>query len=218
MSVDDPRSGRRPDQATVEALEAFAGQAAFSIENFRLIARIQHEAEATRRERDRLAQLHLVASEIQRAADVPARLQVVADGIHQAGWGKVFITLRDERLEPTALIQAGYSPEEALSLEVEPGKVWRAWIGDLAFHELKLARAINCATTALGAPARLRRRATVPGGRPRRVSPEDTPSDAVVQDPKRIIALSDARAVDGRVPPRLRCNPSSYRVTGCGGD
>ncbi|MCC6800289.1 MAG: GAF domain-containing protein, partial [Anaerolineae bacterium] len=211
MSVDDPRSGRRPDQATVEALEAFAGQAAFSIENFRLIARIQHEAEATRRERDRLAQLHLVASEIQRAADVPARLQVVADGIHQAGWGKVFITLRDERLEPTALIQAGYSPEEAPGLEIEPGKVWRAWIGDLAFHELKL-----------GAGYYLRYdqpwvRQHVYGGQPPVPAevgpgewhPEDTLYLTLVgQDQKRIIGIIGMREpVDGRVPTTSSLQP-----------
>ena len=140
ISVDEPRSGRRPDQGTVEALEIFASQAAFSIENYRLIERIRQEAEATRRERDRLAQLHLVTSEIQSATDVPARLQVVADGIHEAGWGHVIITLRDERLEPTALIQSGYDTDTAMALsdEVVPGKVWRAWINDLAFHELKL--------------------------------------------------------------------------------
>ncbi|MBI5957389.1 MAG: GAF domain-containing protein, partial [Chloroflexi bacterium] len=140
ISVDEPQSGRRPDLIAVEALEIFANQAAFSIENYRLIERIQHEAEATRRERDRLAQLHLVASEIQRAPDVPSRLQVVAKGIHDAGWGHVVITLRDEHLEPTALIQSGYSPEEAMRLsdEVQPGSMWRAWINDLAFYETKL--------------------------------------------------------------------------------
>jgi len=140
ISVDEPRSGRRPDVDTVEALEIFANQAAFSIENYRLITRIQQEAEATRRERDRLAQLHLVASEIQQAQDVPSRLQVVADGIRQAGWGRVLITLRDEHLEPTAVIHAGYAPDEAadLSETVVAGEVWRAWINDLAFHELKL--------------------------------------------------------------------------------
>lgn len=211
MSVDEPRSGRRPDQATVEALEVFAGQAAFSIENYRLIARIQQEAEATRRERDRLAQLHLVASEIQRAADVPARLQVVADGIHQAGWGKVFITLRDERLEPTALIQAGFTPEEASRLDVQPGKVWRAWISDLAFHELKL-----------GAGYYLRYdrpwvRQHVYEGRPPVPAevgpgewhPEDTLYLTLVgQDQKRIIGIIGMRdPVDGRVPTASSLQP-----------
>jgi PAS domain S-box-containing protein len=140
LSADEPRSGRRPDLDTVEALEIFASQAAFIIENYRLINRIQEEAEATRRERDRLAQLHLVASEIQSAPDVPSRLQVVANGIHDAGWERVVITLRDEHLDPTALIQAGYTQEEALHLsdEVTTGTVWRKWINDLEFHELKL--------------------------------------------------------------------------------
>jgi len=95
ISVDEPQSGRRPTFAIVEALEIFAGQAAFSIENYRLVERLQQEAEATRRERDRLVQLHRVASKIQAAKDVPTRLQVVAEGIHEAGWGHVVITLRD---------------------------------------------------------------------------------------------------------------------------
>ncbi len=140
ISVDEPQSGRRPDLNTVEALEVFANQAAFFIENYRLLERIQQEAEATRRERDRLAQLHLVASEIQRAPDVPSRLQVVANGIHDAGWGHVVITLRDENLEATALIQAGFTPEEAIRLsdEVQIGEIWRTWINDLGFYELKL--------------------------------------------------------------------------------
>lgn len=140
ISVDEPQSGRRPTFATVEALEIFAGQAAFSIENYRLVERLQHEAEATRRERDRLAQLHRVASKIQAAKDVPTRLQVVAEGIHEAGWGHVVITLRDERLEPTALIQVGYAPGEVARLqnEIIPGAVWRRWINDLRFYDLKL--------------------------------------------------------------------------------
>ncbi|GAB4413485.1 MAG: hypothetical protein Kow00106_08350 [Anaerolineae bacterium] len=140
ISVDEPQSGRRPTFATVEALEIFASQAAFSIENYRLVERIQQEAEATRRERDRLAQLHRVATRIQAAKDIPSRLQVVADGIREAGWEHVVITLRDERLEPTALIQAGYTSDEnaLLQEEIIPGAVWRRWLNDLAFHELRL--------------------------------------------------------------------------------
>ncbi len=140
ISVDEPQSGRRPTFAIVEALEIFASQAAFSIENYRLIERIQQEAEATRRERDRLAQLHRVATRIQAAKDIPSRLQVVADGIREAGWGHVVITLRDERLEPTALIQAGYTSDEnaLLQEEIIPGTVWRRWLNDLAFHELRM--------------------------------------------------------------------------------
>ena len=204
MTVDDPQSGRRPDLATIEALEVFAGQAAFSIENFRLIARIQQEAEATRRERDRLAQLHMVASEIQRAVDVPARLQVVADGIHQAGWGKVFITLRDEHLEPTALIQAGYDADDAPELEVQPGEVWRAWIGDLAFHELKLGAGYYLRYDRPWVRHHVYRDAPPdpPQVGPTEWHPEDTLYLTLVgQDQKRIIGIIGMREpADGRVP------------------
>ena len=211
MTVDDPRSGRRPDLATVEALEVFAGQAAFSIENFRLIARIQQEAEATRRERDRLAQLHMVASEIQRATDVPARLQVVADGIHQAGWGKVFITLRDEHLEPTALIQAGYSPEEALELDVKSGKTWRAWINDLAFHELKLGAGYYLRYDRPWVRHHVYHDAPPdpPEVGPTEWHPEDTLYLTLVgQDQKRIIGIIGMRdPADGRVPTASSLQP-----------
>ena len=44
LSVDQPRDGRIPDQATVEALEIFAGQAALAIENVRLVEALQHRA------------------------------------------------------------------------------------------------------------------------------------------------------------------------------
>ncbi len=206
ISVDEPRSGRRPDLATVEALEIFANQAAFSIENYRLIERIQQEAEATRRERDRLAQLHLVTSEIQRATDVPSRLQVVADGIYKAGWGRVVITLRDEHLEPTALIHAGYTPEESISLsdEVLPGKTWRAWINDLAFHELKLGAGFYLRYNHPWVVEHLM------GGQP--ANPPSVPNDVwhpqdvfclplVGQDQKRIIGIIEMEdPVDGRVP------------------
>ncbi len=206
MSVDQPRSGRRPTPDTVEALELFASQAAFSIENFRLIERIQQEAEATRRERDRLAQLHLVASEIQSAPDVPTRLQVVADGIKQAGWKRVVITLRDERLEPTTVISAGYGNNEAdlLASRVMPGERWRQWIRDLEFHELKLGAGYYLRYSSpwvrrnvySGAPA-------VPS-----TAPLDSwhPQDVfylplVGQDQKRIIGIIEmTEPVDGGVP------------------
>lgn len=213
MSVDEPRSGRRPDFQTVEALEIFASQAAFAIENYRLIQRIQEEAEATRRERDRLAQLHLVASEIQAAPDVPSRLQVVANGIHDAGWQRVVITLRDEHLEATAMIQAGHSAEEALILsdEIETGEVWSRWINDLDFYQLKL-----------GAGYYLRynhpwvRQNVFNGAAP---DPPEVPDDQwhpqdvlylplVGQDQKRIIGIiAMYDPVDGQVPTEASLQP-----------
>lgn len=143
ISVDDPRDGLRPDSEEVESLEVFAAQVGSIIENFRLVESVQEEAEAARRERDRLAQLHLVSSEIQRAGDMSARLQAVADGIIAAGWQRVQITLRDEKLEPTLLIYAGYDAEEAGGLygKLLPGKLWRERFNDLSFHDLRVGRA-----------------------------------------------------------------------------
>lgn len=143
MSVDEPRDGKRPSLSTIEALEIFANQAAFAVENYTLLQAYQQEGEATRRERDRLAQLHLVASEIQRAADVPSRLQVVADGIHAAGWGRVSITLRDVNLEPRELITSGYSPDELAKLKANllPGIVWRQRLSDPDFRKFRIGQA-----------------------------------------------------------------------------
>ncbi len=143
VSVDDPYDHRRPSIETIELLEVFASQAAFIIENFRLVENVQQEAEAARRERDRLAQLHLVSSEIQRAVDMSSRLQAVADGIVAAGWQRIQITLRDEQLEPTLMISSGYTDEESARLHTKllPGKIWQDRFGDLAFHELKLGSA-----------------------------------------------------------------------------
>lgn len=143
MSVDNPRGGKRPTLQTVEALEIFANQAAFAIENYQLVQAYQAEAEATRRERDRLAQLHLVASEIQRMPDIPTRLQVVADGIRAAGWGRVAITLRDHNLEPRETITAGYSDEEAQRLKANllPGIVWGQRLTDPDFRQYRVGQA-----------------------------------------------------------------------------
>jgi PAS domain S-box-containing protein len=213
MSVDQPRSGRRPTLDTVEALELFASQAAFSIENFRLIERIQQEAEATRRERDRLAQLHLVTSEIQNAPDVPSRLQVVADGIKQAGWKRVVITLRDERLEPTAVIAAGYDDDESelLAARVLNGERWRQWIKDLEFHELKLGAGYYLRYS----HPWVRRNVFSGQSAVPSTAPFDTwhPQDTfylplVGQDQKRIIGIIEmTEPVDGRVPTAASLQP-----------
>jgi len=143
MSVDSPRDGRRPTRQTVEALEIFANQAAFAIENFELLQALRREADATRRERDRLAQLHTVASELQRAPDVPARLQIIADSIRAQGWGRVAITLRDANLEPRELLTSGYKDEEREKLRdvLLPGIVWRQRLADSDFRKYRVGGA-----------------------------------------------------------------------------
>lgn len=143
ISVDAPRDGMRPTRRTIEALETFASQAAFAIENYQLVGAYQEQAIAARRERDRLEQMHLVASEIQRAPDVPSRLQVVADGIQTAGWGRVAITLRGPDYEPQEMITAGYSAEEAALLRQHTvsGVVWRERLADPEFRRYRIGQA-----------------------------------------------------------------------------
>ncbi len=143
MSVDAPVDGMRPVRSTLEPLEVFAQQAAIGIENFRLVEAIQREADSARRERDLLERLYAVSTEIQRAEDVSTRLQVVAQGIQDAGWRRVHITLRDEHMDAVNLIHAGYTDAaaDALQARLLPGEIWRARLTDPVFYELRLGTA-----------------------------------------------------------------------------
>lgn len=143
MSVDAPLDGRRPVRSTLEPLEIFAQQAAIGIENHRLLEAVQREVDAARHERDLMERLYAVSNDIQRAHDVPSRLQVVARGIQNAGWKRVHITLRDEAMEPTTLITEGYRDAEAdvLPAGLVGGPELRTWLSDPEFYELRLGTA-----------------------------------------------------------------------------
>ncbi len=143
ISLDDPMNGQRPTRELIDLLEVFATQAAFAIENYRLVDTIRQQSEDARRERDRLAQLNLASSEIQRAPDMRGRLQAVATAIHAAGWQHVQLTLRDPYLEPTQFISVGYSTEAEVQIQrtLTPGTVWQERFNDLEFHELKVGSA-----------------------------------------------------------------------------
>jgi PAS domain S-box-containing protein len=132
ISVDDPRNALRPNVRVIEALETFAYQAAFAIENYNLLRAYESEANATRRERDRLEQLYLAAGEVQRAPDIPTRLLVIAESIRALGWERVAITLRDDDLEPLETSLAGFTPEDAEKFRrnLLPGAVWSQRIAD----------------------------------------------------------------------------------------
>ncbi|MCC7205831.1 MAG: GAF domain-containing protein, partial [Anaerolineae bacterium] len=82
-------------------------------------------------------------SEIQRAPDIPSRLQVVADGIHAAGWGRVAITLRGPEFEPAELITAGFGRDEAARLRASllSGVVWRERLADPEFRRYRIGQA-----------------------------------------------------------------------------
>lgn len=143
ISVDEPRNGLRPSLRTIEALETFAYQAAFAIENYNLLRAYEAEAEATRRERDRLEQLYLATNEVQRAPDVPTRLAVIAESIRALGWGRVAVTLRDENFEPLETALAGFTPEDAEKFKrnLLPGAVWAQRLADPELRNYRVGSA-----------------------------------------------------------------------------
>lgn len=79
------------------------------------------------RERDALAVLHEALLLADQAASLEQRLEIYAQAIRRIGFGRVAITLRDAALEPTLVVTAGLSPEEAQELRTRPagGAVWR---------------------------------------------------------------------------------------------
>jgi PAS domain S-box-containing protein len=143
VSLRQPRNQRRPDALAAETLETFAAEVAFTLENYRHMQSIREEATTARVERDRLALLHLVASELQHAGDMPTRMQVIVDGVQGAGWNRVRLSLRDENWEHTQLATAGYAEEELSRLRgsIRSGEVWRERLQDPAFINLKIGGA-----------------------------------------------------------------------------
>ncbi len=111
----------------IRLCQALAGQAAIAIENARLYAAVQQAHQATADERDKLVHLHRVVAEAQRAETLTAKLQILADGIHQLGWGRVSLSLRDANLDPIELVCAGFTPEDeaALRANLLPGSEWQ---------------------------------------------------------------------------------------------
>ena len=78
--------------------------------------------------------LHVMLDAIDRAGSSGARVQVTADLLHEMGFDRVIITLRDASLNPTIIAQAG-APEMAslsgLGVKALPGAVWRRRLSHL---------------------------------------------------------------------------------------
>ncbi len=108
-------------------LAAIAGLAGNSLQNARLYAAMQQAHQTAAAERDRLAHLHRVGVEVQRAETLCDKLQIVAEGIRQVGWGRVSVSLRDAELDPIELVCAGFLPEDeaALRANLLPGREWQ---------------------------------------------------------------------------------------------
>ncbi len=108
-------------------LSAIANQAGISLQNARLYEAIQQAHQLTADERDKLAHLHRVVADVQRAAPLVAKLQVIADGIHNLGWGRVSVSLRDTDLNVVELVCAGFTAEDEATLQAHllPGSEWQ---------------------------------------------------------------------------------------------
>lgn len=72
--------------------------------------------------------LHEVLDAIDRAEGTSARLQVAADLLHERGFDRVLVSLRDASLNPTVIAKAGATDVTTLtglSFKPLPGSVWR---------------------------------------------------------------------------------------------
>jgi PAS domain S-box-containing protein len=96
---------------------------AFDLESFRRVVE----------QRDHLFLLQEAIGEVERAGNLAERLRVLVDAIRRIGYGRVTITLRDERLDPTLTVTAGLTPEQEQELiaGATTGETWRRRLAGL---------------------------------------------------------------------------------------
>jgi len=92
--------------------------------------KVQEQIEKTTRE---LTVLMKSSTEIIRTKDMHQRRKAIAQAIQGLGWGRVLITLTNEKLETTEIVSAGLTPEEEKYLwdNRQPGRVWRQRLGPM---------------------------------------------------------------------------------------
>ncbi len=133
------------DQAHLHFLTITGAQVAAAVQRARLLDQARkgaremgRMAKATQEafrmaseERDKLAHLHRVAVDMQRAETPAAKLQIIADGIHAAGWGRVAVSTRDADLNAMDVVCAGVMLEDEAELRanLSPGSEWRNRFG-----------------------------------------------------------------------------------------
>jgi PAS domain S-box-containing protein len=117
LSVDRPRSGRVPDQATVEALEIFAAQAGLAIENAHLVEALQSRA-------DTLALFNEVSRSATAKLDLSEVLSIVAEMAPRLlGYDHSSIFLLDDESERYILRAAfGSTSADDSLLSFAPGE------------------------------------------------------------------------------------------------
>lgn len=108
-------------------LSAIANQAGIGLKNAFLFAAVQEAHRKAAEERDKLAHLHRVVAQVQKADDIPEKLHIIAQGMHELGWGRVSVSLRDADLEVVDLACVGFAPEDeaALRADLLPGREWK---------------------------------------------------------------------------------------------
>jgi PAS domain S-box-containing protein len=117
-----------------------ASQVVVEYENARLYQTVQAEASKASQERDRLNQLHIVITVLQQTRDLQTALDVIARGICSIGWERVEVTLRDENMQVTHRVTAGFEEGDAQrTAGVEPPpQVWRERFHDPDFTALRV--------------------------------------------------------------------------------
>jgi signal transduction histidine kinase/GAF domain-containing protein len=135
ISVDNPLNGRRPDESTAKALEVFANQAATAIENVQLLHDSRSFAEM-------LQQLHQVSQKVLREQDFDRQLQYIADGLRDAGWQQIYLTLRDEAFNLLRVVSSGLAADKL----PEQQRLWSParWRRLMAKPELSRFRLGSC--------------------------------------------------------------------------
>lgn len=117
LSVDQPQDGRSPDQATIEALEIFAAQAALAIENVKLVDEMKRRA-------DTLALFNEVSRSATAKLELDEVLNIVVDMAPRLlGYDHSSVFLVDAesgRYVPRAAY--GVALERILSLSFAPGE------------------------------------------------------------------------------------------------
>jgi GAF domain-containing protein len=128
-------------QAQSDFLTIVATQVAVAVQRARLLDQARSRAQEMEKlahavqealrvaadERDKLAHLHRVGTDMQRADTLHAKLQILADGIRTVGWGRVTVSLRDADLNTIEVVCTGFTPEdeEALRANLLPGSEWK---------------------------------------------------------------------------------------------
>ncbi len=108
-------------------LSAIANQAGIGLQNARLYRAMQDMHRNVAYERDKLARLHRVIADVQRVDVLAAKLRLIARGVRDLGWGRVWASLLDSDLKATEFVCEGYAPREeaVLCASLQSASAWQ---------------------------------------------------------------------------------------------